>query len=371
MKRILTIKAEAGMVVAGDVYSENNHLVIPRGTVLTIDIIDRLKYYSVFDFYIEEEDKQVKLASYNTDDLERHIFSEYKIESGNYYRKIKQSEQFKVFETMFQESVNNITECINAVVTKSEEVNIDQLLDSVKKITDDFNPDVSLFDIIHCIEGYDDLTYIHSINVALIARVIGNWMGMSPEECDTLTICGLLHDIGKVMIPVEIITKPSRLSPTEYALIQTHTIHGYNLLENIELDERIKLAALQHHERCDGKGYPKALRYNDIDQFARIVAIADVYDAMTSNRIYRQGICPFEVISIFEDNMDAYDPKVLFIFLEKIAQSYVNTEVVLNGELEGKIVMINKYALGRPGVLVGGAYVDLARQDNMEITALM
>ena len=127
MKRILTIKAEAGMVVAGDVYGDNNHLVIPRGTVLTIDIIDRLKYYSVFDFYIED-DKPVKLKSYNMDDLERHIFSEYKIESGNYYKKIKESEQFKIFENLFQESVNNITNCINAVVTKSEEVNIDQLL---------------------------------------------------------------------------------------------------------------------------------------------------------------------------------------------------------------------------------------------------
>ena len=370
MKRILTIKAEEGMVVAGDVYNESNHLVIPRGTVLTRDIIDRLKYYAVFDFFVEDE-KPVKLASYNMDDLERHIFSEYKIDSGGYFRRIKESEQFKEFENMFQESVNNITDCINAVVTKSGEVNLEQLLDSVKKITDDFNPDVSLFDMIHCIEGYDDLTYIHSVNVALISRVIGKWMGLSPEECDTLTICGLLHDIGKVMVPVEIITKPSRLSPTEYALIQTHTIHGYNLLKNIDIDERIKLAALQHHERCDGKGYPNKLRYNDIDQFSRIVAIADVYDAMTSNRIYRKGICPFEVISIFEENIDAYDPKVLFIFLEKIAQSYVNAEVILNGDLEGKIIMINKYALGRPGVLVGGAYVDLSRQDNMEITALM
>lgn len=369
MKRILTIKAKEGMVVAGDVYAENNHLVIARGTVLNKDIIERLKYYSVFDFFIED-DKPVKLASYNQDDLERHIFSEYKIESGGYYRKIKQSEQFEEFEEMFQESVKSIQSCINDVVTKNKEIHIEELLCSVKKITDDFKPDVSLFDMIHCIEGYDDLTYIHSVNVALICRIIGRWMGYSAEECDVLTICGLMHDIGKVMIPVEVITKPGRLSPTEYALVQTHTIHGYNLIKDYDLDERIKLAALQHHERCDGKGYPSKYRYNDIDPFSRIVSIADVYDAMTSNRVYRKGICPFEVISVFEDNMEAYDPKVLFVFLEKIAQSYVNTDVILNGDMEGKIVMINKYALGRPGVLVGGAYVDLSRQDNMEITAL-
>ena len=369
MKRILTIKAEEGMRVAGDVYTDNNHLVISRGTVLDKEIIERLKYYSIFDFFIED-DKPVKLSSYNQDDLERLIFDEYNIETGSYYEKIKQSEEFEIFEQMFQESVTNIKDCINEVVTKNAQVKVDELLNSVKKITDDFKPDVSLFDMIHCIEGYDDLTYIHSINVALICRIIGKWMNYSPEECDILTICGLLHDIGKVMIPIEVIGKPNRLTPTEYALVQTHTVHGYNLIKDMDLDERIKLAALQHHEKCDGKGYPSKLRYNDIEPFSRIVTIADVYDAMTSNRIYRKGICPFEVISVFEENMDAYDPKILFAFLEKIASTYINTEVILNGDLEGKIVMINKFALGRPGVLVGGAYVDLSRQDNLNITAL-
>ena len=369
MKRVLTINAKEGMVVAGDVYTTNNHLVISRGTVLDKEIIERLKYYSIFDFFIEE-DKTNKLSSYSQDELERMIFQEYNIETGSYYQKIKESEEFEAFERMFQDSVHDIKTCINEVVSKSGEVKVEQLLYSVKRITDDFKPDVSLFDMLHCIEGYDDLTYIHSVNVALICRVIGMWLGYPEEECDVLTISGLFHDIGKVMIPKEVIGKPGRLTATEYAVVQTHTIHGYNLLKDLDLDERIKLATVQHHERCDGKGYPFKHRYNDIDPFSRIVSIADVYDAMTSNRIYRKGICPFEVISIFEDSMDAYDPKVLFVFLEKIANSYVNADVVLNGDMEGKIVMINKFALVRPGVLVGGAYVDLAHQSNMNITAL-
>ncbi len=369
MKRILTIKAKEGMVVAGDVYTDNNHLVISRGTTLDRDIIERLKYYSIFDFFVED-DKTAKFSSYNQEELERMIFEEYHIETGSYYDKIKESEEFEAFERMFQHSVQDIRNSINDVISKSNDVKVDQLLHSVKKITDDFKPDVSLFDMLHCIEGYDDLTYIHSVNVALICRVIGMWMGYPEEECDVLTICGLFHDIGKVMIPKEVVSKPGRLTATEYALVQTHTIHGYNLLKDMDLDERIKLAALQHHERCDGKGYPSKYRYNDIHPFSRIVSIADVYDAMTSNRVYRKGICPFEVMSIFEDSIDAYDPKVLFVFLEKIANSYVNTDVILNGDMEGKIIMINKFALGRPGVLVGGAYVDLARQSNMNITAL-
>ena len=369
MKRILTIKAREGMVVANDVYTGSNQLIISKGTVLKDEIIERLKYYSIFDIFIEEEKKN-DLLSYNQDELERMIFQEYKIEAGSYYEKIKQSVEFEAFERKFQESVRVMKDCINDVVTKSSNVKVDQLLYSVKKITDDSKPDISLFDMMHCMEGYDDLTYIHSVNVALICRVIGTWMGYSEEDCDILTICGMFHDIGKVMIPKEIITKPERLTDTEYSLVQTHTIQGYNLLKNMDLDERIKLATLQHHERCDGKGYPYGYSYSELEPFSRIVAIADVYDAMTSNRIYRKGICPFEVISVFEDNLDAYDPQVLFVVLERIANSYVNTDVILNGDLEGKIVMINKYALGRPGVLVGGAYVDLSHQNNMNITAL-
>ena len=168
MKRVLTINAKEGMVVAGDVYTTNNHLVISRGTVLDKEIIERLKYYSIFDFFIEE-DKTNKLSSYSQDELERMIFQEYNIETGSYYQKIKESEEFEAFERMFQDSVHDIKTCINEVVSKSGEVKVEQLLYSVKRITDDFKPDVSLFDMLHCIEGYDDLTYIHSVNVAAIS----------------------------------------------------------------------------------------------------------------------------------------------------------------------------------------------------------
>lgn len=369
MKRVLTIKAREGLKVAGDVYTDGGHLVITKGTVLDKSIIEKLKYYSIFDFFVEEDE----YTSYEQDDLERMIFSDDHSEDeeeDSYYTRIRQSKDFKVFEGIFNESVVRVEESINDMVYRNAPINVNELLSDVKKITHEFKPDVSLFDMVHCIEGYDDHTYVHSVNVALIGRIIAIWMNYTEEEIDMITLGGLLHDIGKVMIPRDVITKPGRLTPTEYALVQTHPIHGYNILKNQNIDERVKLCALQHHERCDGKGYPSRLPYNQIDPFARIIAIADVYDAMTSNRVYRTGICPYDVISVFEENVDAYDPAVIMAVLERIANSYINNQVILNDDLEGKIVMVNKNKLGKPVVLVGAAYVDLSKEKNLRITAL-
>ena len=367
MKRILTVNAKPGMIIAGDVYTDAGLLVVPKGTVLDKGVIEGIKSYAVYDFFIEEEKK--KPISYEIDDLDRMILEDDGTSKG-YYDKIKETEEFHKFEAKFTESVKSLEDNINNIVKLNNPVCVEDLLSTVKKITDKFKPDVTLFDMIHCIEGYDDSTYIHSLNVALICRVTGEWLKMSPADLDVLTVAGLLHDIGKVMVPEDIIKKPGKLTPTEYALVQSHTVHGYNILKNQPIDERIKRAALMHHERCDGRGYPNHHKIDEIDLIARIVAIADVYDAMTSNRVYRSGICPFNVISTFEESVDMFDPKCLFVFLEKIAHSYVNNEVVLNDELEGTVVMINKYALAKPGVLVGGAYIDLSRQDKLKITAI-
>lgn len=369
MKRVFTIKAREGLVVASDVYTEGGHLVITKGTVLDRAIIEKLKYYGIFDFFVEENE----YTSYEQDDLERMIFAE-KLEDvgeeGSYYTRIRQSEHFRKFESIFNDSVVRVKDSINEMVYKNSPVKVEEMLDDIKKITHEFKPDVGLFEMVHCIEGYDDLTYVHCVNVALISRIIAIWLKYSDEDVDAVTLGGLLHDIGKVMIPQEVITKPGRLTPTEYALVQTHPIHGYNILKNQNIDERVKLCALMHHERCDGKGYPYQHGFAEIDPLARIVAIADVYDAMTSNRVYRAGLCPYDVISLFEESKNSYDPRVLDVVLERIANSYINNEVVLNDELEGKVVMVNKGNLGKPVVLVGSAYVDLAKEKNIRIVSL-
>jgi HD-GYP domain-containing protein (c-di-GMP phosphodiesterase class II) len=131
--------------------------------------------------------------------------------------------------------------------------------------------------------------------------------------------------------------------------VKKHPQFGYELLKNLPLDEHIKLAALMHHERCDGSGYPNHLSSDDIDDCAMIVAIADVYDAMTAARPHRAPLCPFQVISNFEkDGLSQYRPKYILTFLEYIASTYQNNRVLLNNGQSANIVMINKNHLSAP-----------------------
>jgi HD-GYP domain-containing protein (c-di-GMP phosphodiesterase class II) len=195
---------------------------------------------------------------------------------------------------------------------------------------------------------------------------------MSREETRILTQAGLLHDIGKMLIPKDIIKKPARLTEDEFEEIKLHSIKGYQVLKDLNIDIRVKYAALMHHERCDGSGYPNGFKSNQIEDFSKIVAIADVYDAMTSNRTYRNAICPFDVVENFErDGFLKFDPGYLMIFLERIIQSYLHNAVRLSDGREGEVVMINKLSLSRPVIRCGSTFVDLSKEQKLTIEAIL
>jgi len=201
---------------------------------------------------------------------------------------------------------------------------------------------------------------------------MGKWLGFSKEDTEVLTLAGLLHDTGKIMMPDNILKKPSRLSVTEYEIIKTHPFQGYNLLKGEDLDERIKNAALMHHERCDGSGYPSRLVSNEIDDFAKIVAIADVYDAMTSARIYRGPLCPFDVIHIFEsEGLRKFEPRFLLPFLERIVNTYMNNDILLNNGETGTIIMINRLYLSKPVIKTATGFIDLSAEPDLYIMKIL
>ena len=147
---------------------------------------------------------------------------------------------------------------------------------------------------------------------------------------------------------------------------------GYEVLKDFPIDIRVKYAALMHHERCDGSGYPNGFVAEQIDEFAKIIAIADVYDAMTSSRRYRNAICPFDVIEEFErDGFLKFDAGYLMTFLERIVQSYIHNMVRLSDGREGEVIMINRLSLSRPVVKVGNDYVDLSKDRKLSIREIV
>ena len=225
-----------------------------------------------------------------------------------------------------------------------------------------------VFDMLHNMRQYDDFTYMHSMNVALICNVFAKWLGMSEKDVDILTLGGLLHDIGKLKIPDNIIRKPDKLSPAEYNIIKTHSLQGYNILKDKNIDENVKQCALMHHERCDGSGYPLGLTDSKINSYAKVVAIADVYDAMTAARVYRGPLCPFKVISIFEsEGLQKYDSHYILTFLEHVTTTYMNNRVKLNNGMEGDVIFMNRNQYSRPMIQCGDKFIDLSKEPDLYI----
>ena len=230
----------------------------------------------------------------------------------------------------------------------------------------------ALMDILSNIRYFDDATYAHSLNVALLANILGRWLHYDEEQLKLLTVAGLLHDIGKVLIPIEIIQKPGRLTKEEFDVIKQHPYKGYRLLQEKNVDERIAQVALMHHEKCDGSGYPIGLHGDKINELAKLITIVDIYEAMTANRCYHEGICPFDVIRMYEDDgYRRYDPKYLVPFLQGISDTYLHNTVLLNDGSRGEVILTNKAKVSRPSLLVDGQYLDLTMHPELNIVAIL
>ena len=171
----------------------------------------------------------------------------------------------------------------------------------------------------HTIDAKDKYTNGHSTRVAIYSRMLAKKLGMSLEEQERIYNMGLLHDIGKIGVPSSIINKTTRLDDDEYAVIKTHPILGYEILSEIKSRPDLAIGARWHHERYDGRGYPDGLAGEDIPREARIIAVADCYDAMTSTRSYRSYLPQDVVRAEIEKNMGTqFDPEPAKAMLEII-----------------------------------------------------
>lgn len=174
------------------------------------------------------------------------------------------------------------------------------------------------------IEAKDEYARGHSHRVAEYAALIAGELGWSSEEIMNLKYAAHLHDIGKIGIPDMLLNKPARLTPEEYSVIKEHTVIGAEILKNISLIPHVAEVARSHHEHYDGTGYPDGLAGEDIPLSARIVAIADSYDAMNSRRIYRNALPPEKIFEEIENNRGIqFDPELADIFLKLLCDDRV------------------------------------------------
>lgn len=180
------------------------------------------------------------------------------------------------------------------------------------------------------IDAKDRYTNGHSLRVAEYSREIARRLNKSPKEQEVIYYAGLLHDVGKIRIPVEVINKPGDLTDAEYEQIKIHPVTGYHILKDIFDDPYIKNGAKFHHERYDGKGYPNGLKRDNIPEVARIIGVADAYDAMASNRSYRKYLPQHVIRSEIENGKETqFDPDIANIMLQMIDEdvNYIMREI--------------------------------------------
>lgn len=376
MKRLLRSNLTPGMIVGEDIFSYANQLIVPKGMVLTDKIITRLEFYSIpyvkvkddpdepFDSPVTYCDNEAGTKPAPVPDVPQ--------KASPYSELIKSSPEFIQYKADFDQTISEFKNSMNDIVQKGAKIDTDVLLNQATHLIDGASNTSSFFNMLHNMRQYDDLTFAHCMNVALISNILATWLNLSQKEIETATLCGLLHDIGKLAIPDQLIKKPGKLTDEEYKTVKTHTIEGYNILKKQDISDHIKNAALMHHEKCDGSGYPFGLKGDKIDAFAKIVAIADVYDAMTAARVYRGPLCPFQVIEIFEkEGLQKYEAAFILKFLENVVNTYMNNRVLLSDGTEGDIVYINHATLSKPMIKTEDGFVDLSQHPELSIEKIL
>jgi HD-GYP domain-containing protein (c-di-GMP phosphodiesterase class II) len=256
---------------------------------------------------------------------------------------------------------------------------IRKILRTVQGMIDLILEDDFVFFGLSTIRDYDDYTYVHSVNVAILSMSIGSRIGLPRNALEALGICGMFHDLGKVKIPKEIVNKPDKLTPAEYEQIKKHSLDSVRMIlllkASRDLLQEILIGPFEHHLKYDLSGYPQTDRKKPLSLYGRIISIADVYDALTSPRVYRKAaISPDQALNIMiKDSGKMFDPTLLKIFVNMMGIYPVGSLLKLSsGEfglvikspenkdpMRPRVMLLNKISSNR---FTKGRMVDLSEK---------
>lgn len=350
MRQIPITALTPGMVTAEDIVSYDHETIVPKGIILTENIISHLDGYSIYYAQIEDDlivDLSTPMANAAILTQDTTIAGLYKVDAP---AKNPAEQRFQRFSQEFARCAEHFENSLMKSLYRNEPFRANELIKETMALLHQDKQEVSIFDMLLNMHNPEDSIYNHCIDVALISNVLARWLHFSEADQMMATACGLFHDVGKVMLPAGVLRKPGKLTPDEFEIVKTHTTEGFHLLGRFSsIPDPVKSAALTHHEKCDGSGYPYRLTADEIDKFSKVVTIADIFDAMTSERVYRAAMCPFSVIKYFEDDgIQKYDIKYILTFLENVSNTYLNHRVTLSNGMEGNVIFINPNNFSQP-----------------------
>lgn len=222
------------------------------------------------------------------------------------------------------------------------------------------------------LKAFDEYTYTHCINVSILAVILGKRLGYGREQLELVGMAGLFHDAGKSVVPNAILNKPGKLTDKEMNVMRTHPLRGYMVLkEQPGIPEEVLRGALEHHEKHDGSGYPRGLKGDEISEIARLLAVVDVYDALTSRRVYKEPMPPGKVLAMmYKWRVTDFHPNIVEQFIKSLGVYPVGSFVRLSSGQYGVVVELSESDPLNPTVRI--AFDDAMRplpRENMDLAA--
>jgi HD-GYP domain-containing protein (c-di-GMP phosphodiesterase class II) len=322
--RLLSIDhVKEDMQIARNIHAAGGNILLAEGMRLTTWYIERLKDFGISSVYIMDH----QVGKIEVDEL---VTIQTRVEATK----------------LIKETMDNVKEGANW--------DGDKIGKTVNKLMDELIANRNIIYNLVDVRAMNDYTFGHSISVCLLSLMVGIFADFGYRKLKELGVGALLHDIGKVFVSDKILNKNGKLTPEEYREVQQHTILGYELLRKNDLISMVSAhVAWQHHENFDGSGYPRGLKGHEIHEFARIVTLADVFDALSTDRIYRKRFLPHEAIEYIRDKGKAYfDPDFNRVLLQRIAPFPIGATVLLNTGEKAIVIKVSKELPSRPLVKV-------------------
>lgn len=347
-RKVLPInEVQIGMVSSIDISIEGT-VLLAKGVAITEPIMEKLKE----NYFID------KIEVYLNNDLSEPL--------------VIKAKTVEELETTFNELSSNLENIFYSIST-SDAPKMNEIKNFSRKIQEEFNATGIVIRNIVFYGSGDDSIYRHSVNVAAISFILGKWLGFDEKELNLLTYAAILHDFGKLQINKDILNKKEALTLEESEIYNTHPVLAYHFLKQLPyINPSVSLAVLMHHERMDGSGYPLHIKEEKIPKFAKIIAIADLFDEVSSNRYSRKINGPLDVLKVIqEESVSKLDGTYCNMFLNHIVNYYMGENALLNDDRCCKIIQVKINDLTKPILLDENGFLDLKQEIDLYVKKLV
>ncbi|RHW36097.1 HD-GYP domain-containing protein [Lysinibacillus yapensis] len=350
-----------GRIVAEDIFANTKYPIIHKNTLITPNHLNVLKAFHVLKVPIELDGNE-KHQDFMNDDIEQEM------------EELEIRPSAATFEKRYNDAVEEFEKVFFSWESGAK-IEITKIREIILPLVDEILNDRAILFKLNNYSIPKNYLYHHCIATGLISASIANKLGYERGFVLQIAIAGVLADCGMAKVPQSIREKQGTLTEHEFLLIRKHPLFSFKMIANLPaMKDEMKLAIYQHHERLDGSGYVEGIKLGKISTFAQIIAVADTFHAMTSERFYRSKESPFKVIEMFKGTeFGKFDIKVVEALVQLIATLPIGTLIELSNLEHAKIMYINSFSPTRPLVklLNTGEIIDLSKQRSLYISKVI